>query len=369
MAFLFYSQHQDTLFKTFKNELYNAISGSSDLVFVCRDSTRVVTQKRVLQMFSKFVRTLAQVSPVKDDESLVVILPDVDPEAINSLLKLLTLDWEENKRWGQQVKSVTEQLGIEFSFESIFEIQNYIPDENDEENMQKVHPDKNPSMQDKNVVNETNHNPPGKLDFKINFQASCPMCKRKFSADRLKLKDELRFHIGYVHYETEMVQEIKAHMTKNTCNTCDRTFKTGQQMRRHLILNHTKYVKPIKDKANEAITMARAKLNCVPNDKPIESSREFVNAKSSIVSAHNTSTTLEQGSNEKSNRVVPLQSKIEKLLSSQNIVMKKVTSNNNDSPANNSIEVSKSINNIDMLNKETRIKKLHKQQLGYDQFE
>ena len=208
MAFLSYNQHRDTLFKAFKNELYNALSGSSDLVFVCRDSTRVVTQKRVLQMFSKFVRTLAQVSPAKDDESLVVILPDVDPEAINSLLKLLTLDWEENKRWGQQVNSVTEQLGIEFSFESIFEIQNYIPNENDEKNMQKASPDENPSMQDKNVVNETNHDPPGKLDSKINFQASCPMCKRKFSADRLKLKDELRFHIGYVHYETEMVQEI-----------------------------------------------------------------------------------------------------------------------------------------------------------------
>jgi hypothetical protein len=78
-------------------------------------------------------------------------------------------------------------------------------------------------------------------------KVKCPYCAQEFNGKNLRLRDALRCHIGNMHFRKELMAEWKRLFHENKCKECGKFYKDKTPARKHLLFNHTKYVKEVLD--------------------------------------------------------------------------------------------------------------------------
>ena len=79
-------------------------------------------------------------------------------------------------------------------------------------------------------------------------EVKCNSCERRFVGSRSKLKDKLKCHIGNIHFNREMKQEISIFFdSNNKCKRCGKFYHQDSMKRKHLTFNHSYLVDKIMD--------------------------------------------------------------------------------------------------------------------------
>ena len=75
----------------------------------------------------------------------------------------------------------------------------------------------------------------------------CPKCARKFTltGQLVHMRDNLRCHIGLVHFSHELAREVRQVFEGTHCQLCDFQAEKKDKRKRHLIYKHTMYVTEI----------------------------------------------------------------------------------------------------------------------------
>ena len=88
-------------------------------------------------------------------------------------------------------------------------------------------------------------------------EAKCPIksCSRSFTGAKAKVKDSLKCHIGLIHFNKEIQNLVDREyfVNSNNCKECGKLFSNKSLKRKHLVFNHTKYVKEVMDLVNKEI--------------------------------------------------------------------------------------------------------------------
>ena len=81
----------------------------------------------------------------------------------------------------------------------------------------------------------------------------CPSCPRIFARGAAKLKDNLRCHIGMIHYGQELLAEVEKFYQDGKCKECGRDGKDNAQKKKHMLFHHTGYVAEVLNVVDKAI--------------------------------------------------------------------------------------------------------------------
>ena len=81
----------------------------------------------------------------------------------------------------------------------------------------------------------------------------CPSCPRTFAMRAAKLKDNLRCHIGMIHYGQELLAEVDKFYKAGKCKECGRDGKDNAQKKKHMLFHHTEYVAEVLSVVDKAI--------------------------------------------------------------------------------------------------------------------
>ena len=75
----------------------------------------------------------------------------------------------------------------------------------------------------------------------------CPQCARKFTltGQLVNMRDNLRCHIGLVHFSHQLSKELRKVFEGTHCQMCDFASEKKDKRKRHLIYKHTMYVAEI----------------------------------------------------------------------------------------------------------------------------
>ena len=79
----------------------------------------------------------------------------------------------------------------------------------------------------------------------------CPECPRRFNSHRFK--DNLRCHIGSIHFSDQLLEEAEKYYISDKCKECGHIGKSNTQKKKHLHFKHTKYVSVILTATENAI--------------------------------------------------------------------------------------------------------------------
>ena len=76
---------------------------------------------------------------------------------------------------------------------------------------------------------------------------SCPKCPRKFTlvGQLVHMRDNLRCHIGLVHFSQQLATEARKVFEGTQCQMCDFSSEKNDKRKRHLIYKHSIYVTEI----------------------------------------------------------------------------------------------------------------------------
>ena len=81
----------------------------------------------------------------------------------------------------------------------------------------------------------------------------CPSCPRMFAMSAAKLKDNLRCHIGMIHYGQQLLDEVEKFYKADKCKECGHAGKHNAQKKKHMLFHHTEYVAEVLSVVDKAI--------------------------------------------------------------------------------------------------------------------
>ena len=81
----------------------------------------------------------------------------------------------------------------------------------------------------------------------------CPYCQKMFAKGGSRLKDNLKCHIGLVHFGPELLSEVQKFYVGNKCKECGHNGKDSSMKKKHLLFNHTEYVAKVLKLIDEVI--------------------------------------------------------------------------------------------------------------------
>ena len=73
----------------------------------------------------------------------------------------------------------------------------------------------------------------------------CPECPRRFNTGGPRLKDNLKCHIGNIHFSDRLLAEAAIYYISDKCKECGHNGKNNALKKKHMMFNHTKYVTEI----------------------------------------------------------------------------------------------------------------------------
>ena len=81
----------------------------------------------------------------------------------------------------------------------------------------------------------------------------CLFCPKTFKKYGGRLKDNLRCHIGQVHFGPELLTEAQKFYVANKCKVCGHNGKDNAMKKKHLHFHHTEYVAKVLDLVEQTI--------------------------------------------------------------------------------------------------------------------
>ena len=73
----------------------------------------------------------------------------------------------------------------------------------------------------------------------------CPECPRRFITSGNRQKDNLRCHIGNIHFSDRLLADAATYYISNKCKECGHNGKSNALKKKHMLFHHTKYVSEI----------------------------------------------------------------------------------------------------------------------------
>ena len=232
-----------------------------DVMVLCRNEEIVQTRRSLLSLYSPVFRSMMGSIPggTRSDMEMVM-MPDYSRPVVENMIKILMMDWSDRDTWGLEVKEIMTELNITVGrfFEKEVErkeiVETIVKDISSEMCEESL-----PVLNDPSPVPTPDPQPGINSDNKKRVhKAKCPMsnCSRQFTGAKIKYLEELlKSHIGLIHFNKELLNLIEREyfVNSNNCKGCGKFFSTKTQMKKHLVLNHTKYVNEAMKLVNKAI--------------------------------------------------------------------------------------------------------------------
>ena len=107
----------------------------------------------------------------------------------------------------------------------------------------------------------------------------CPQCARKFTltGQLVNMRDNLRCHIGLVHFSHQLARELRKVFDGTHCKACDFASEKKDKRKRHLIYKHTMYVAEIleiTDTTIKSFIEANTRKTETEQDEKVEALKE-----------------------------------------------------------------------------------------------
>ena len=209
---------------------------------ICKNNEVVRTPGRLLSIFIPFLRNVADT--IQNPSSLTIFLSEFTKSSVEEMIRIVRMEWTENDSWNNEVIELLHTINIDVGKCMTKRMTNL----DFTEHMKKA----NKNIRDELELEKFS------IDPNTNF-AQCPNCPRRFSGSASKMRDKLKCHIGYVHYQKDILNEVKKYFNNSdSCKECGKRLSTIASKKKHLIFNHSKYVEEIKSIASEAA------MNAVP---------------------------------------------------------------------------------------------------------
>ena len=261
LQFVSHSQH---ILSVIKNDLITPSEvDTPDLIIICKNDEMVQTQRNLFCTFSPSLRDIF--GSVFNMETYMVFMPDFKKVTVEKVIKMLQFEWREDEHWDFEIVQLLKSLNVhvgEFNLKVKEEIKSVTGQEKDYSNIvidnclneieegdtttdaifpeSKQHRSENVEKV-RAAQNDSRKFPLTSLTFRKVSEVKCPTCSREFVGTTSKLRDQLKCHLGMIHFHVEIMEEIK-HFFGNSakCKNCYKTYASKSSKKKHLVFHHSK---------------------------------------------------------------------------------------------------------------------------------
>jgi len=246
-----FEDHTRNILALIKEDI-NALAANDtpDMIVICKDDEIVQTQKSLLCMFSSTLRTM--LGSVLNMETFMVFMPDFKKATVQKVIRMLKFEWKEEEFWDSEVVQLLQGLNVNVGHfqvrkkgeNTILAAKGTSPLNQAVLNVSNSH---QVIKQDEStpILNTLKPSPNNRKKFEKR-DVKCPSCPRVFTGTQGRLKDMLRCHLGSIHFQDEILGEVKKYFGNSVkCRVCNKVFQNATTKKKHLTFNHTKLVDEI----------------------------------------------------------------------------------------------------------------------------
>ena len=157
-----------------------------DLIIVCQNEEKVKAKKFLFSLFSPIMR---EILGCLESSEVVVIMPDIKKVAMEKVVQVLKMGWDEQIIFDQEVRMLFSDLNIELGELEIHE------KSKSETKLMNILEGESIGRQYRELV--------------TNMDVKCPKCPKQYTGTPKRVKDVLRVHLGTAHLHKEMESELE----------------------------------------------------------------------------------------------------------------------------------------------------------------
>ena len=287
-----FEAHSRNILSLIKDDIVNRSDlDTPDVIIICKNEEMVQTQRTLLGVFSSTLRDIF--GSVLNMETFMVFMPDYKKVTVEKVIRMLRLEWREEELFDTEVVQLFKCLNMDvggFHLKVKEEPKPPVSVVTESENHMKETPESYQDFHNKEIEESDNletaqtqpnipeQSVPGSNDTKKVKEAKCPNCSRQFSGTSSRLRDMMRCHLGQIHFQSELMVEIKAYFPNSVvCKECKKSFQSTSAKKKHLVFHHTRFVDMIQSIVSRAID-----LEANNQDETIETATAFENPLTSL---------------------------------------------------------------------------------------